>query len=323
MARTLPPLEAFRFFEAAARHLSFTRAAEELHVTHGAVSQRIKHLEEHLGKPLFRRNGRRMLLTEEGRRLLERVQTAISEIAAGVDAIRAVSTDGVLTISAAPCFAAHWVLPRIVDFNKHHPDIQVNVRATSVLTDFIRDGVDMGLRFGSGNWPGLISIKLYDEDLVPVCSPAYRSGQLPRAPKDLLNASLLHNERRPWSLWFEAMDIDYRDDGQGPRFSDEDSLIPAAVAGAGVALARVSLVHADLESGRLVRLFSQSVPAEHAYFIVYPPGSDNLRKVRVFQNWLLEQVRLAEREGAIGHRAGQGVAAAAPRPVGRRRLASV
>jgi LysR family transcriptional regulator, glycine cleavage system transcriptional activator len=266
MARPLPSLEAFRFFEAAARHLSFTRAAEELHVTHGAVSQRIKHLEEHLGKPLFRRNGRKMLLTDEGRLLAERVQIAISQIAGGVDAIRAASTDRVLTISAAPCFAAHWVLPRIADFNEQHPDIRVNVRATSALTDFIRDGVDMGLRFGSGNWPGLRSIKLYDEDLVPVCSPAFRGGRLPRAPKDLLSSPLLHNERRPWSLWFEAMAIDYRDDGQGPRFSDEDSLIPAAIAGAGVALARASLVHADLESGRLIRLFSKSVPAKHAYF---------------------------------------------------------
>src|SRR6266852_4421868 len=147
MPRILPPLETFRFFEAAARHLNFTHAAEEMHVTHGAVSQRIKRLEEHLGTPLFRRGGRHMLLTDDGSRLLERVRTAINEIAEGVEAIRPGNRDRILTISTVPCFAAHWLLPRLAEFNEHHPDIQVNVRATRSLTDFARDGVDMAVRF--------------------------------------------------------------------------------------------------------------------------------------------------------------------------------
>src|SRR6266576_1184351 len=136
MPRILPPLETFRFFEAAARHLNFTHAAQEMHVTHGAVSQRIKRLEEHLGTPLFRRSGRGMLLTDEGRRLLERVQAAISEIAEGVEAIRSRDRDRTLTISTPPCFAAYWLLPRLADFNEHHPDIQVDLRASLSLTDF-------------------------------------------------------------------------------------------------------------------------------------------------------------------------------------------
>ncbi len=143
MLRTLPPLETFRFFEAAARHLNFTHAAKELHVTHGAVSQRIKRLEKDLGTPLFRRSGRGMLLTDEGRRLLERVQAAIGEITEGVEAIRPNNPDRILTISTPPCLAAYWLLPRLADFNEHHPDIQVNIRATPSLTDFARDGVDM------------------------------------------------------------------------------------------------------------------------------------------------------------------------------------
>src|SRR3989442_717542 len=130
MPRKLPPLEMFRFFEAAARHLSFTRAAEEMHVTHGAVSQRIKRLEEHLGTPLFRRGGRSVQLTDEGRRLLERVRAAISEITEGVEAIRPNNTDRILTISTTPCLAAYWLLPRLADFNEQHPDIQMNVHAT-------------------------------------------------------------------------------------------------------------------------------------------------------------------------------------------------
>ena len=319
MSRTLPPLEAFRFFEAAARHLNFTQAAKEMHVTHGAVSQRIKRLEEHLGTPLFRRSGRGMLLTDEGRRLLERVQAAISEIAEGVEAIRPRDRDRTLTISTVPCFAAYWLLPRLADFNEHHPDIRVNIRAALSLTDFTRDGVDMAVRFGPGTWPGLISVRLYDEELVPVCSPAFRDGEQPRVPGDLLKVPLLHDERQPWSIWFEAVGLDYRDDGQGPRYSDGNLLIPAAIAGLGVALARASLVEADLASGRLVRLFSRSVPTRYSYFIVYPPGSENTGKIQVFQQWLFEQVPPAERKSAVGVQAGRDAKGGAPRPVRLRR----
>jgi LysR family glycine cleavage system transcriptional activator len=303
MARILPPLETFRFFEAAARHLNFTQAAKEMHVTHGAVSQRIKRLEEHLGTPLFRRSGRGMLLTDEGRRLLERVRAGISEITEGVEAIRPGNTDRTLTISTVPCFAAYWLLPRLADFNEHHPDIQVNIRAALSLTDFARDGVDMALRFGPGKWAGLTSIKLYDEELVPVCSPAFLGGRLPRTPADLLKLPLLHDERQPWSIWFEAVGLDYRDAGQGPRYSEANLLIPAAIAGLGVALARASLVAADLESGRLVQLFSRSVPTRYSYFIVYPPGSENTAKIQVFQQWLFEQVRPVEQKDDVGAQA--------------------
>jgi LysR family glycine cleavage system transcriptional activator len=312
----------FRFFDAAARHLNFTRAAEEMHVTHGAVSQRIKRLEEHLGMPLFRRSGRRMLLTDEGSRLLERVQAAISEITEGVESIMPGNGEQILTIGTVPCFAAYWLLPRLADFNEHHPDIRVNIRAALSLTNFTRDGVDMAVRFGPGTWGGLISIKLYDDELIPVCSPAFRDGRLPRVPGDLLKMPLLHDERQPWSMWFEAVGLDYRDAGQGSRYGDANLLLPAAVAGLGVALVRASLVEADLASGRLVRLFSRSVPTRYSYFIVYPPGSATLEKIRVFQQWLLEQVPPVERKGAIGARAAKRVAVGTSRPVRRRRFAS-
>jgi len=299
MPRILPPLETFRFFEAAARHLNFTHAAAEMHVTHGAVSQRIKRLEEHLGAPLFRRSGRGVLLTNEGRRLLERVQAAINEITEGVGAIRPNNTDRILTISTVPCWAAYWLLPRLADFNEHHPDLQVNIRATRSLTDFTRDGVDMAVRFGPGTWSGLISIKLRDEELVPVCSPALRGARLPRVPSDLLKMPLLHDERQPWSIWFEAVGLDYRDAGQGPHYSEENLLLPAAIGGLGVALARASLVEAEVAAGRLVRLFSRSVRMRYSYYIVYPPGSKSFGKIQLFQEWLLEQVRPVERNEAI------------------------
>lgn len=290
MPRTLPRLETFRFFEAAARHLNFTRAAEEMHVTHGAVSQRIKQLEEDLGMPLFRRSSRRMLLTDEGRQLLERVRAAINEIAEGIEAIRSRSSDRVLTVSMLPSFAAHWLLPRLADFNERYPDIIVNIRATQSLADFTRGDVDMAVRFGGGVWAGLTSIKLYDEELFPVCSPEFRGGQLPQEPADLLKVPLLHDERQPWSIWFAAVGVAYRYDGGGPRYNDQNLLLAAAIAGLGVALARASLVKADLESGRLVRLFPQSVRTSYSYYIVYPPGSEALRKVQIFQEWLLRQI---------------------------------
>jgi LysR family glycine cleavage system transcriptional activator len=303
MPRNLPPLETFRFFEAAARHLNFTRAAEEMHVTHGAVSQRIKRLEEDLGTPLFRRSGRSMVLTDEGRRLLERVQAAIGEITEGVEAIRPNNTGSILTISTPPCLAAYWLLPRLADFNEHHPDIQVNIRATPLLADFTRDDIDMAVRFGPGKWAGLISIKLREEELVPVCSPSLRGGRLPRAPSDLLKMPLLHDERHPWSIWFEAVGLNYRDARRGPRYSDASLLLPAAIGGLGVALARASLVEGELASGRLVRLFSRSVPTTYSY-IVYPPRSKNSAKIQVFQQWLLEQVRPVERKDALVAQAG-------------------
>jgi DNA-binding transcriptional LysR family regulator len=162
----------------------------------------------------------------------------------------------------------------------------------------------MAVRFGPGTWAGLISIKLRDEELVPVCSPALRGGRLPRVPSDLLKMPLLHDERQPWSIWFEAVGLGYRDAGQGPRYSDENLLLPAAIGGLGVALARASLVEADLASGRLVRLFSRSVPTRYSYFIVYPPRSEGFGKIQVFQEWLLAQVRPVERRDAIVAQAG-------------------
>jgi LysR family glycine cleavage system transcriptional activator len=287
MPRMLPPLETFRFFEAAARHLNFTHAAQEMHVTHGAVSQRIKRLEEHLGTSLFRRSGRRMQLTDEGHRLLERVRTAISELAEGVEAIRSSNKDRILTISMMPAFATYWLLPRLAGFIERHPDIEVNIRPTLSLTDFTRDEVDMAVRFGPGTWPGLTSIKLHDEELVAVCSPTFRGGRLPRSPGNLLKMPLLHDERQPWSLWFKAAGLDYRETGQGPRYGEQTVLLAAAIAGLGVALARALFVQADLESGRLVRLFPLGVRTKYSYFIVYPQGSETLGKIQAFQEWLL------------------------------------
>jgi len=284
--------------------LNFTHAAKEMHVTHGAVSQRIKRLEGHLGTPLFRRSGTGMLLTDEGRRLMERVRAALSEITEGVEAIRSSDRDRILTVSMLPGFATYWLMPRLAGFIDRHPDIEVNIRPTMSLTDFTRDEVDMAVRFGPGAWPGLISIKLYDEELVPVCSPAFRRGGLPRAPGDLLKVPLLHDERQPWSIWFKAVGLDYRDARQRPRYSDQTLLLEAAIAGLGVALARASLVAADLKSGRLVRLFSRSVPTRNSFFIVYPRGSESFGKIQVFQEWLLEQVRPVERKDAIVAQAG-------------------
>jgi LysR family transcriptional regulator, glycine cleavage system transcriptional activator len=178
----------------------------------------------------------------------------------------------------------------------------------------------MAVRFGPGTWTGLRSIKLHDEELIPVCSPTFQGGQLPHVPADLLKVPLLHDERQPWSIWFEAVGLNYRDAGQGPRYGDGNLLLPAAVAGLGVALARASLVEPDLASGRLVQLFTRSVPTRYSYFIVYPPASETSSKIQVFQKWLLEQVR-PDGEGATEATVAEDSMGRTAKPVRRRGFA--
>jgi LysR family glycine cleavage system transcriptional activator len=250
------------------------------------------------------------------------VRAAISEIAEGVESIRPGSAEQILTIGMVPCFAAYWLLPRLVDFNEQHPDIQVNIRAALSLTNFTRDGVDMAVRFGPGTWAGLISIKLHDEELIPVCSPAFRGGQLPRVPGDLLKVPLLHDERQPWSMWFEAVGLDYRDAGQGPRYSDQNLLYPAVIAGLGVALARSSLVERDLASGRLVRLFSRSVPTILVLHRVSaglrdPPKNSSVPTVAA-RAGPIRRSRGCRRRSSRARRYGSGSAAGSPSRVRQR-----
>lgn len=285
----LPPLTALRAFEAAARHLNFSRAAEELHVTHGAVSHQMKALEAHLGIALFQRQGRAMRLTEAGQQLHEHVHEALQLLKRGVAELRDQARGQVLTVTTTPSFATRWLLPRLADFQARHPEIDVNLRASQALADFARDGVDLAIRYGPGAWPGLAAEKLLDEEIFPVCSPDFRGGRLPTRPAELADLVLLRDTRQPWRDWFLSVGLDWPELTRGPLYDDVSLSLQAAAGGLGVALARRALAAAELASGRLVRLFGDAVPTSFAYYVVHPPGAQQLPKIAAFRAWLAGQ----------------------------------
>lgn len=285
------PLTALRAFEAAARHASYSRAAEELGLTHGAVSHHIKGLEALLGVTLFQRKGGRMLLTEHGQRLAVHAVGGFDDLARGVDEVRARSPRSrTVAISALPSFAANWLIPRLSEFHELHPQISVTVQSSHLLIDLERDGIDLALRYGPGQWAGLTAELLSSEDLFPVCSPAFRQQHPVTTPKDLLSVPLLRDQRMPWALWFRAAGLP--DDDEPPTrtsYSDAGLLLQAAMAGHGIALARSVLAANDLATGHLERLFDISVPAHFSYYLVHRSGVPLRPPADTFRQWLLQQ----------------------------------
>jgi LysR family glycine cleavage system transcriptional activator len=289
MTSALPSFEALRVFEVAARHGSFSRAAEELHVTHGAVSHRIKSLEDQLNVRLFERRGNNMLLTAEGRQLLSSVDIAVGEIKRGIERLRGPGKVSRLTVSLLPVMAARWLIPRLTRFHERFPDIEINIRTSLTLATFSADGVHLAIRYGAGHWPGMKTFKLADEELFPVCSPNFNGGKLPAQPSDLLNLPLLHDANLPWKFWFKKLGLHVNEDVRGTSFSDANLLLEATISGQGIALARGSIVADEISSGRLIKLFDYSYPTPYSHFIVYPERSEKIRKVTVFRDWLLEE----------------------------------
>jgi LysR family transcriptional regulator, glycine cleavage system transcriptional activator len=300
MGRHLPPLNALVAFEAAARHLSFTRAARELHVTQAAVSHQIKALEDDLGVRLFQRLNRALLLSDEGQRLLPAVREALDRIDEASRSLRGVATPRTLRVSAVPSFTARWLVPRLGRFREAHPDIDVLIAPTAELADFARGDADVGIRYGRGVYPGLRADRLLDEEMFPVCSPALLQGPRPLgAPADLRHAVLLHDEvHDDWRSWLLAAGVTGVDATRGPVFVDSSMLVQAAAEGLGVALARRRLAAAEMAAGRLVRLFDISLPVEFAYYVVSPEGTADRPKIRAFREWLLKEA--AQDSGGAG-----------------------
>ncbi len=294
MSYRLPSLNALRAFEAAARHLSFKEAGRELFVTPGAVSQQVKALEKELGTPLFRRLTRQIVLTEAGQSLLPKVRQAFQLIAASVEGLRPDQSATTLTISTFPAFAAKWLVPHLGSFTEHHPDIDVRIGATPELVDFAREEVDVAIRNGQGEYPGLRSDFLIHADLFPVCSPEVMRGPHPlREPSDLKHHHLLINRRAAeWELWLRAHGVKGIDLTHGTRFSDNSLVVEAAILGQGVAVSHEPLVADDLAAGRLVRPFPQATPDLFAYYLVYPRAKSDEPKIVVFRDWIVEEMRL-------------------------------
>ncbi|MBI4967077.1 MAG: transcriptional regulator GcvA [Rhodospirillales bacterium] len=292
--RRLPPLSALRAFEAAARHLSFTKAAEELHVTQAAISHQVKALEEHLGRPLFRRLTRALRLTPAGEAYRPVLTEAFEAIERATRRLQAESErQGVLNISLTPAFMSRWLIPRLGYWQEAHPEIELRLTSTPKLADFSRDGIDLAVRHGRGAWPGLIAHRLFQSENVPVCSPALVNGPLPLAkPADLAHHTLLHDFVEPelWRIWLAAVGVEGVDPDRGLRLSDSADTIQAAIAGSGVAMTRRALIGLDLAAGRLVIPFDIRLPSEYAFYIVYPEASAERPMIRMFRDWVLEQV---------------------------------
>lgn len=296
MSRRLPPLNALRAFEAAARHLSFSRAADELNVTHAAVSHQIKALEEHFGVKLFRRLTRAVRLTDAGQALLPVLRDAFDAIAETAERLRARDESGTLTVATTPAFATRWLVPRLGRFYAAQPDIDVRLSPSMELVDFARDDVDIAVRFGRGDWPGVVAELLMCLDMYPVCSPDLCDRAHPlREPGDLRHVTLLHDDlREDWQRWLVAAGVAGLDLSRGPTFSETTALLQAAVAGLGVAVGHSALVADDLAAGRLVRPFDITVATDVGFYVVCPGATAARPKVKAFRDWLFAESATGE-----------------------------
>jgi LysR family glycine cleavage system transcriptional activator len=292
MPHRLPPLNALPSFEAAARRLSFSRAADELRVTHGAVSRAVRHLEDHLGVQLMIRASRSVRLTPIGASFAAEIRDVLEHLAAATSAATGRSS-GIVNVSTIDSFAARWLMPRLFRFRRAHGDIDVRVAMSERLADFVSDGIDIAIRCGGGQYPGLSADLLMKEDHFPVCSPKLLKGRYPlRRPADLARHTLLHDVFTvDWAIWLRSAGIDNVDPYRGPTFLSSDHAIQAAIRGEGVVLGRSALVADDLKAGRLMRPFALSLPAGFAYYVVYPPRALKRSNVRAFRDWLMAEAR--------------------------------
>lgn len=296
---TLPPLTAVRAFEAAARLLSFTRAASELHVTQSAVSHQVRTLEDWLGFPLFHRNNREIQLTEEGIAYLPAVRSALNKLRAATESLVHRDFDELLSISTSESFATHWLIPRLSLFLKANPSLDVRLTTQNPVDEFGNESeefappwIDAVIRYGRGNWPGLRTLKLFSEEISPVCAPALLEGEYPLTdPRNLRHHTLLHDDMQmQWRTWLLSAGFDDIEATRGPRFSHSHMVITAALRGLGVALGRSALVAEEIAAGNLVRPYEQQVPAEYSYYLLTRDSSSEQPKISAFQRWLLAQV---------------------------------
>jgi len=297
----MPPLDALRAFEAAARRLSFTDAAEELHVTQGAVSQRIKALELSLGVRLFRRLTRQLELTPDGQRLARGVREGLSHIIKALADIDHKSVAGALTVSVLPSFARRWLLPRLPRFHRRHPEIDVQILAEGRTVDLNVTGLDAAIRFGHGRYPGLHAAYLMADSVVPVCSPNLLTEHPVKieAAEDILSLPLLHDtptetdhSKSDWVSWLTHLAVPPRRLTSGLRFDQADMVIEAAVLGLGVALARTSLIADEMTAGRLVYAYPRAAPTAFSYYFVSRPGCSSCPRVLRFREWLAEEASM-------------------------------
>jgi LysR family glycine cleavage system transcriptional activator len=285
------PIGSLRVFAAVAQHMSVTRAADALGVTASAVSMQLRTLEEYLQLPLLRRRGRNLELTPEGERLLPRVERGLRELEEAIDAARGDRCEGEISVTTLASFMQQWLMPRLPEFQSRHPKLEITIHTSTEPVDLRQSRLQAAIRMGRGQWPGLHAAKLLDEWLVPVCAPALLARHGPvRSADDLRHYRLIHSTSEPWSAWLLDHD-DRRDLGRSALYDDSVTVIRAAEASQGLALARWSLVESELRLGRLALASERIAQSELAYWFACLPEYLKVEKVRLLKTWLADQAR--------------------------------
>lgn len=302
MPQRLPSLNALRAFEAVAQHLSFARAAEDLHVTKAAVAQQVRLLEAEIGTPLVQRSGRGLSLTDAGQAGLRDLREGFAKIAAGARRMREARGRDLIVISAGPSFAATWLVRRIGRFKQEHPEIDVLLDATRSASDVDRDGVDGSIVWGTGDLPGYIAVRLFEEHAFPVCSPRLRDGPDPlRELADLRHHTLLHLEWDwrfgawpDWETWLTAAGITDVDVSRGIWFTQMSLALEAAIQGQGVALSTRALAADAIAQEHLIAPFATSIETPFGYYFVCRPETLRDVKVMALRQWLIDEAARSE-----------------------------
>lgn len=297
MTYRLPPLNALKAFEAAARELSFKEAAAELNLTPAAVGYQVRRLEKELGVKLFHRLNRALVLTDAGKAYLPVVREAFNVLSKGTAALSARKSDRRVVVRISWSLSSKWLVPRLDDFHKHHSHLTVRVDSTDELADFSRDDVDVALQYSKRVEHRLHSVLLFAEQVFPVCSPALAAGDHPLGtPSELRHHTLLHDTMTDvtWSDWLRAADTVDVEVSAGPVFSHSALTVDAALAGEGIALGRSPLVADDLDSGRLVRPFETALVSNWGYYVICLPDRAAEPKIRAFRDWVLHEARVSE-----------------------------
>ena len=294
--RPMPPLNALRAFEAIARHLSFAKAAQELHVTPAALSHQIRALEEQLGLELFHRRARAIELTEAGRLIYPGIHAGFESVRNAVGQLERTRDQNIVVISATPGLVAKWLMPRLWRFLRAHPDIDARVSATMKVADFSAEGVDVAIRLSKRLMPDLHAQKLFEDSMLPVCAPRLVEQGL-RKPADLARFPLIHYDfatsmHAPpvWADWFPIAGLQGMDITRGLRVNAADHALDAAVSGAGVVLSHKLIASDDVHAGRLVCPFGPELPLTSAYYFVCPEGHETRPNVRAFRDWLFAEM---------------------------------
>ncbi|GLX79970.1 transcriptional regulator GcvA [Thalassotalea insulae] len=298
MAVRLPPLNALKAFEASARQLSFTRAAEELFVTQAAISHQIKSLEEYLGLKLFMRKNRALLLTEEGQSYYLDIKDVFNSLNDATERLLARGAKGAITVSLQPSFAIQWLVPRLSKFNQLNPEIDVRIKAVDQEDGSLTEDVDVAIYHGRGRWPNIHADKLHTEYLVPVCSPLLLQGTKPlTCIEDFTQHTLLHDtSRRDWKRWFRDAGIKATNVNHGPIFSHSAMVVQAAVYGQGIALAQSILAKPEIDVGRLIMPVEHKLVSKDAFYLVCRESQVEVGKIAAFRDWVLDTVAQEQEE---------------------------